>query len=696
MKKSSSTDFALQGFETEREEIDDLVKEYKEKIDEFITTNGLSLDKLLSCPLGVSYFYRFLSSEYNKENLLCYYELISLSDYLRYANEKIAWIVDTKDLEEKEDNTTPSTPHFSVCSLEETQECVRRVKQFKDAYFEESSPYEVNVSGEVKKVVTEALTFNPNKYKETPKYSHLKDVIPDITCKTEEKNSPPSAEKCDLSVEYQLENVRLYVKQVDEGLDILKQALSLNLLDPFNRYCNSDLMYESLALFFSSKGDDSYHRKRILEANDGEGVVLNQGVGALGNITELSSVHPLTKITELLAMLREALNKTTDFYLIDTEKSSSNMKDDSTNMLLDLNYDEFGDNSTCTVWTKFKHEAHSLAFVNLDLLKTDEEKIAFFINAYNMLLIHAVIVAGSLPQVEITNVMFYRRTRYNIGGHLFSLQDIFGGILQANIMRCLIYGRAFKKDDPRLKYIPSATFPEAYFGLINLSKYSPRLQIYSPLTLASQLKQNTEDYFTRYVQTLSNPSNTNEITEVALPVTLKEQKSELKNFCLSEHGLDNTSTELRRLSEVSAEGKKNVLNYLIEHYSNDLKGKKLSSNTKFTYKPNSTEVPNYFVVFTLEFEKDIKEKFKIDAPASSEVLLPQKAKEKECGIEKLVLKVKSRYQQYTQEKTEKKEKKTCGRKRSPVLWKGRLFQKKEVSVTDYILQKPSQKRCVIF
>lgn len=40
--------------------------EYKDQIDEY-AQNGLSIEKALSCPLGASYFYKFLSEEFNKE-----------------------------------------------------------------------------------------------------------------------------------------------------------------------------------------------------------------------------------------------------------------------------------------------------------------------------------------------------------------------------------------------------------------------------------------------------------------------------------------------------------------------------------------------------------------------------------------------------------------------------------------------------
>lgn len=60
---------------------------------------------------------------------------------------------------------------------------------------------------------------------------------------------------------------------------------------------------------------------------------------------------------------------------------------------------------------------------------TREESISFFINIFNALFIHAVMVSGGDIEGKI-GYSFYTTNCYQIGGYLFSLADIKHGILR--------------------------------------------------------------------------------------------------------------------------------------------------------------------------------------------------------------------------------------------------------------------------
>ena len=70
-----------------------------------------------------------------------------------------------------------------------------------------------------------------------------------------------------------------------------------------------------------------------------------------------------------------------------------------------------------------------------------EEKLSFFINIYNALVIHANIVRGP-PSNLWQRYKFFNTMQYIIGGQVYSLQDIENGVLRANrkgVGKCKTY-----------------------------------------------------------------------------------------------------------------------------------------------------------------------------------------------------------------------------------------------------------------
>uniref|UniRef100_A0A7S1TME2 DUF547 domain-containing protein n=2 Tax=Erythrolobus australicus TaxID=1077150 RepID=A0A7S1TME2_9RHOD len=73
-------------------------------------------------------------------------------------------------------------------------------------------------------------------------------------------------------------------------------------------------------------------------------------------------------------------------------------------------------------------------------------------NVYNSLLIHAMAVAEKPPTSIVQRLKFYGRAKYNIGGAIYSLNDIENGVLRANAKSPAPFSqKPFKKSDPRLK-----------------------------------------------------------------------------------------------------------------------------------------------------------------------------------------------------------------------------------------------------
>lgn len=87
----------------------------------------------------------------------------------------------------------------------------------------------------------------------------------------------------------------------------------------------------------------------------------------------------------------------------------------------------------------------------LDHLTTREEKLAFWLNLYNTLIIDGIIHFGIRKTIR-EDAGFFRRVAYNVGGFRLSADDIEHGILRANAGHPVIPGPQFGKLDPRRRF----------------------------------------------------------------------------------------------------------------------------------------------------------------------------------------------------------------------------------------------------
>lgn len=122
-----------------------------------------------------------------------------------------------------------------------------------------------------------------------------------------------------------------------------------------------------------------------------------------------------------------------------------------------------------------------------------DEKVAFFINIYNALVIHANVAFG--PPVNLwQRYKFFNTVRYIIGGHAYSLQDIENGVLRANRKGVGMLFRPFSQSDPRLKVALDEPEPFIHFALVCGAKSCPPIKTYSTDGLEDQLKLAAEAF----------------------------------------------------------------------------------------------------------------------------------------------------------------------------------------------------------
>lgn len=108
--------------------------------------------------------------------------------------------------------------------------------------------------------------------------------------------------------------------------------------------------------------------------------------------------------------------------------------------------------------------------INLQLF-TPNERLAFFLNLYNAMVIHAVISIGH-PEGILDNKAFFLDFQYVLGGYPHSLSIIENGILRNNRKSPFSFTKPFGKGDRRLHvcivyYTPSFPF---FFLLHNVER----------------------------------------------------------------------------------------------------------------------------------------------------------------------------------------------------------------------------------
>jgi len=127
-------------------------------------------------------------------------------------------------------------------------------------------------------------------------------------------------------------------------------------------------------------------------------------------------------------------------------------------------------------WSKIQQTAAELAHVDLQLIKHSREQCtAFFINAFNALLIHAAVFAHGIPQTQFGRDVFYRKLKYNIGGMEFSLDDMQHGILHGNPKTSFLGNRRIAAKDPRSSFIISNSNKNFSASALDISSASNSL-----------------------------------------------------------------------------------------------------------------------------------------------------------------------------------------------------------------------------
>eukprot|EP00736_Rhodelphis_marinus_P009107 Rmarinus@m.5247 len=144
------------------------------------------------------------------------------------------------------------------------------------------------------------------------------------------------------------------------------------------------------------------------------------------------------------------------------------------------------------VFHQYAEKTEELQFVDVSALSR-EEKLAFFINIYNALVVHATAALGP-PTSGWQRYWFFYTVAYVIGGMRYSLHDIENGILRCNRNPPYTWSVMFKKNDPRLAFAICPPDVRIHFALVCGAKSCPPIKTYKPETIEKSLAVATRSF----------------------------------------------------------------------------------------------------------------------------------------------------------------------------------------------------------
>ncbi len=165
-------------------------------------------------------------------------------------------------------------------------------------------------------------------------------------------------------------------------------------------------------------------------------------------------------------------------------------------------------------YRELEKTSRGLAVVSPADLETDAERIAFFVNLYNVLAIHGVLALGLESSVmEVPS--FFGSIAYRVGGFLFTLDDVENGVLRRNAPHPVTKTKQFPEGAGELEFCPSVLDPRIHTALVCASKSCPPVAFYDAEKLDAQLDLATASYVTSGVEV------DHDRRQLVLPITFR-------------------------------------------------------------------------------------------------------------------------------------------------------------------------------
>lgn len=141
----------------------------------------------------------------------------------------------------------------------------------------------------------------------------------------------------------------------------------------------------------------------------------------------------------------------------------------------------------------YKELTRGLKSFDLEHITDRRRKISFWINIYNAAVIHGVIELGLSHSVKEI-FKFFDRVSYEIGGFLFSLNDMEHGILRGNQSPPYRLFKPFGKKDRRKDFAVLPMDPRIHFALVCGATSCPPISFYEADQIDFQLQLAAESF----------------------------------------------------------------------------------------------------------------------------------------------------------------------------------------------------------
>lgn len=157
------------------------------------------------------------------------------------------------------------------------------------------------------------------------------------------------------------------------------------------------------------------------------------------------------------------------------------------------------------IYFELRRCAARLATFDPAVLTTDAERLAFWVNLYNVPIVHAV-TAFRVQKTVWQDKGFFRRAAYRIHGMRVSVDQIENGILRRNRVPPFMPLPVFTSDDPRRAWSPSYVDARLHAALHCASRSCPPIAAYTPAHLDAQFDLAARAFVnaTSYLEMLSD------------------------------------------------------------------------------------------------------------------------------------------------------------------------------------------------
>ncbi|MBW2601412.1 MAG: DUF547 domain-containing protein [Deltaproteobacteria bacterium] len=140
-----------------------------------------------------------------------------------------------------------------------------------------------------------------------------------------------------------------------------------------------------------------------------------------------------------------------------------------------------------TQYREYRLLTNGLRKFDLRCLIGRRQKLAFWVNLYNSIIVDGIVSQGVQKSVQEAPEIF-GRLKYAIGKHYFSADDIEHGILRGNARPWFHVLKQFSSRDPRKAWILKPLDPRIHFALVCGSRSCAPIDYYDSDTIYKQLE----------------------------------------------------------------------------------------------------------------------------------------------------------------------------------------------------------------